>query len=85
MQRTHADETTKLGEAIRQRRKSLGLTQKKLADFAGCGVVYIYLLESGKPTIRIDKLLDVLKILGLGLKLTESGEGLTVEEVQHDR
>lgn len=71
----------KLGEAVRKRRKSLGLTQKKLAEFAGCGVVYIYMLESGKLTIRMDKLLGVLEVLGLGFKLSESKEGLTIGEV----
>lgn len=69
------------GEAIRKRRKALGLTQKRLAEFAGCGVVYIYMLESGKPTIRMDKLLGVLKILGMGMRLTESKEVLTIDEV----
>lgn len=74
------DGAKKLGQAIRRQRKSLGLTQKKLAEFAGCGVVYIYMLESGKPTIRMDKLLDVLTILGFGLNLNESKEVLTIDE-----
>lgn len=69
-----------LGAAIKKNRQMLGLTQKQLADFAQCGVAFIYLVESGKPTVRIDKLLDVLSILGLELKL-EMGKGrLTVEE-----
>ncbi len=75
------DENMKiLGQAIRRRRKSLGLTQRQLADFAGCGSVYIHMLESGKPTIRIDKLLVVLKILGLGFMLIESKDSLTVDK-----
>ncbi len=69
-----------LGQTIRKRRKSLGLTQKHLAEFAGCGVIYVHMLEAGKSTIRIDKLLDVLKILGLGFTLTENKEGLTIGE-----
>jgi len=70
----------KLGTAIRKRRKSLRLTQQQLADFAGCGVAYIYMLEMGKPTVRIDKLLDVLSILGLGLRVEESKERLKIDE-----
>ena len=69
-----------LGGAIKKRRKSLKLTQKKLAEFAGCGIAYIYMLEMGKPTIRIDKLLDVLKILGLGLRVEENKESLKIDE-----
>ena len=69
-----------LGSVIKRRRKSLKLTQKQLAEFAGCGVAYIYMLEMGKPTIRIDKLLDVLRILGLGLRVEENKEGLKIDE-----
>lgn len=75
-----SDKTRRLGEAVRLRRKALGLTQKDLAEFAGCGVVYLYMLESGKATIRMDKLMDVLAVLGLGLKLVEGKEGLSIAE-----
>lgn len=75
-----SDKTRRLGEAVRRRRKALGLTQKDLAEFAGCGVVYLYMLESGKATIRMDKLMDVLAVLGLGLKLVEGKEGLSIAE-----
>ena len=58
-----------LGAALRARRKALGLTQADLARFAGCGLAYLYELETGKPTLRLDKLLDVLQVLGLTLRL----------------
>lgn len=80
MQNDKAEKSKELGNAIKKRRKSLKLTQLKLAEFADCGVAYIYMLEKGKPTIRMDKLLDVLKILGLGLKLEENKAGLNIEE-----
>lgn len=63
-----------LGEAVRSRRKQLGLTQLELSALAGCGPVFVYDLESGrKATLRLDKLLDVLGVLGLQLAL-EAGK-----------
>lgn len=60
-----------IGAAVRSRRKSDGLT---LVEAAGlCNVNYRFLsnLENGKPTVRLDKVLDVLTTLGLELEITE--------------
>ena len=54
---------------VRDRRKSLRLRQSDLANLAGCSVRTIYALEEGKSTLRLDKLLDVLDVLGLELHL----------------
>lgn len=58
-----------LAAEVRRRRKALKLTQKELADLAGCGPDFLYDLERGKPTVRLDKLVPVLDVLGLQLKL----------------
>ncbi len=58
-----------LGRAVRQRRRALGLTQQALARAAGCGLVFIYHLERGKPSLRLDKLLAILAVLGLDVSL----------------
>jgi DNA-binding phage protein len=45
-----------------------------LVDAAGlCNVNYRFLsdLENGKPTVRLDKVLQVLSALGLELEITE--------------
>ena len=70
-----------LGRAIRQQRKALRLTQAQLAQLAGCGVAFLYLIESGKPTVRLDKVLDVLGVLGLQLKLERGRGGLVTEDM----
>ncbi|MDH5676092.1 MAG: type II toxin-antitoxin system Y4mF family antitoxin [Myxococcales bacterium] len=70
--------TGRLAAALRARRRELGLTQKQLGDLAGCGVAFLYELEAGKPTVRLDKLLDVLAVLGLELRLDEGHSGLAV-------
>jgi HTH-type transcriptional regulator/antitoxin HipB len=62
--------------AVRRRRKLLGITQQKLAEMAGCGLVFVYNLEHGKPSLRFDKLLDVLAVLGLELVVAVDESGL---------
>ena len=68
-----------LAEAVRARRKALGVTQIELAELAGCGPVFIYDLEAGKPTLRLDKLLDVLDVLGLEIVVRAGKSRLRVE------
>jgi len=70
-----------LGYAIRRQRKALRLTQAQLAQLAGCGVAFLYLLEKGKPTVQLDKVLDVLNVLGLQLRLERGRAGLAVEDL----
>lgn len=66
----------RLGAAVRQRRKGLGLTQEAVARAAGCGLVFVYNLERGKPSLRLDKLLNILRVLGMDIVVTlrEPGE-----------
>lgn len=68
-----------LGEAIARRRKGLGATQRDLAALAGCSEPFLVHLEAGKPTVRLDKLLDVLRTLGLELRLAAGKEGIVVD------
>ncbi len=49
---------------IKQRRKSLKLTQQDLADRAGLGLRFIRELEQGKQTVRMDKVNQVLALFG---------------------
>ena len=56
-----------LADAVRERRLALGLRQTDLAELAGCSPRFVHTVEQGKSTVRLDKLLDVLEVLGLGL------------------
>lgn len=56
-----------LAEAVRAAREAAGMTQAALAERARVGLKFLYELESGKDTLRTDKVLDVLKVLGLHL------------------
>jgi y4mF family transcriptional regulator len=48
-------------------RKAAGLTQAQLAKRAGVGLRFIRELEQGKPTVRLDKINQVLELLGYEL------------------
>lgn len=63
------DWARELGDQVRRKRKILRLTQKELAELARCGPDFLYDLERGKPSVRLDKLVPVLEVLGLKLAL----------------
>lgn len=56
--------TDQLIQFIRNRRKSLKMTQQDLADRAGVGLRFVRELEQGKKTIRLDKVNQVLALFG---------------------
>ncbi|WP_150046046.1 MULTISPECIES: helix-turn-helix transcriptional regulator [Methylomonas] len=56
--------TQQLGQALRNARKQLGLTQSELALAAGVGVRFIVDLEAGKPTVRLETVMRVIEALG---------------------
>ena len=71
-----------LVDAMKARRKALGLTQEDLASLARTGTRFIVDLEKGKPTLQIDKVLAVMSLLGLELYLEERGDMLHRELAQ---
>lgn len=66
-QETGSNRLTRLAEAVQERRSELGLRQAEVAELAGCSQRFVHTVEQGKRTLRLDKLLDVLEVLGLGL------------------
>lgn len=59
--------TDTLGRIVREQRKQMKLTQEELALHAGVGLAFLYQLEHGKPTVRLDKVLATLRTLGISL------------------
>jgi y4mF family transcriptional regulator len=57
-------DTEKLIAFIKKRRKELNLTQVELAERAGVGLRFVRDLEQGKPTVRVDKVNQVLMLFG---------------------
>jgi HTH-type transcriptional regulator / antitoxin HipB len=75
-----------LSRELRERRLALGLNQVDLAELAGCSTRFVHTIEAGKPTVRIDKLLDLLAVLGLRLRLepAQGSSPLTPNPLPHD-
>lgn len=59
-----------MGAVVRQARLAQGLRQDQLAAAAGVGLRFLVELERGKATVRLDKLLAVLRALGCRLDVT---------------
>lgn len=73
-----------LGDAVRRRRHELGLRQTELADLAGCSQRFVHTVERGKPSLQLDKVLDLLEVLGLDL-LVVSGRGRIADASERPR
>jgi len=61
-------------DLLRSRREALRLTQAELAELARCSTRFVHMAEAGKATLRLDKLLAVLAVLGLGLQVTNTAQ-----------
>ena len=66
--------TEQLAEYVRVNRKRQKVTQVQLSQLANVGVRFVRDLEDGKPTLQLDKLLQVLQALGVVVTLSMLGE-----------
>lgn len=57
--------SVELGAVIREQRKRLALKQLDLAGLGNTGNRFIVDLENGKPTVQLQKVLDLIDLLGL--------------------
>ena len=60
-------EVGELAWTVRERRRELGYTQVELAGRIGVGLRFLRELERGKPTLRMDRVEQVLGFFGLKL------------------
>ena len=70
------DPSAAFAEAVRLRRRQLGLGQAELADLAGVSERFVYAMEHGKPSVQLNKVIAVLSALGLHLELHRGGSAL---------
>lgn len=54
-----------IGKIVKITRKKLKVTQRDLALTSGTGLRFIIELEQGKPTCQLEKVLTVLRTLGI--------------------
>ena len=65
--------TAGLGEFLKATRKSQRLTQADIAGLGNTGNRVIVDIENGKPTAQIQKVLDLVNLLGLELVVRKKG------------
>jgi len=65
--------TKDLGDVVRAFRTSQSLTQADILGLANTGNRFIVELENGKPTVQLQKVLDVLDVLGLEIVVQKKG------------
>jgi len=60
---------SEIGEQIKERRDTLGITQPDLAEMAGISVNTLYKIETGQanPTLKVVN--KIARVLGLELRL----------------
>lgn len=64
----------KIAAFIKDRRKQLKLKQPELAERAGVGLRFVRELEQGKPTVKMDKVNQVLALFGSELGVVPKTE-----------
>lgn len=64
-------EKTKLSGIVKSLRKKNGLTQEDLALKSGVGLCFVRNLEQGKPTLRMDKVNQLLDLFNYELAATK--------------
>ena len=65
---------TLLSATLKSLRKEYGLTQEDLALKCGVGLNFVRQLEQGKPTLRMDKVNQVLAMFGYELAPVRTAE-----------
>ena len=63
-------EKTQLSQTVKRLRKEYGLTQEKLALKSGVGLNFVRNLEQGKPSLRMDKVNQLLDLFNYTLSAT---------------
>lgn len=60
-------ERAQLSQTVKDLRKEYGLTQEELAMKSGVGLNFVRNLEQGKPTLRMDKVNQLLDLFNYTL------------------
>ena len=63
-------EKTTLSQTVKKLSKEYGLTQEELAMKSGVGLNFVRQLEQGKPTLRMDKVNQLLDLFNYALTAT---------------
>lgn len=60
---------TNLAKLVIYHRKQSGLSRIELAELSGVGKTFVYDIEHGKQSCRLDTLIKILKTLNISIEL----------------
>jgi len=66
----------KIAKQVKDLRKKYRLTQAELAQRAGVGLRFLRELEQGKPTVRLDKVQQVVNFFGYHIDIIKDEKHL---------
>lgn len=75
-------DATGLNQALRSRRRALGLTQDELGQRAGLAAKHVSRIENGTHEPKVSTLLALISALGLELVLGEKGKVATAPSIK---
>ncbi len=73
-----------IGQYIREARKAQGLTQTEAAGYLNVGVRFLSDLENGKPTVQLDKALQVLEGMGYRVFVVDRSDQRLIRLVEEN-
>jgi len=74
MKTNEPDTPSGIPTTLKELREKAGLTQAELAKRSGVGLRFVRDVEQGKPTVRVDKVNQVLALFGYHLEAVKDHE-----------
>ena len=74
MKKSNTNTLSGIAATLKELRANADLTQEELARRSGVGLRFVREVEQGKPTVRVDKVNQVLALFGYHLEAVKDHE-----------
>lgn len=75
-------DTKTIGNFVRKARKNQGLTQAEAAGYLNVGTRFLSDLENGKPTVQLEKTLEVLEGIGFRVMVVPKANHKLIRQIE---
>ena len=75
-------DTKTIGNFVRKARKNQGLTQSEAAGYLNVGIRFLSDLENGKPTVQLEKTLEVLEGMGFRVMVVPKANNKLIRQIE---
>lgn len=76
-------DTKTIGELVRKARKKQGLTQVEAAGYLNVGPRFLSDLENGKPTVQLEKAIQVIESIGFKIFIVPKENQALVRHIEN--